>query len=311
MSAIPRSDEQAAQHAAGRRAEHAKWILLGSNDGELDAYHASVGQVRGGQERELIQRERPAEPGWVHEAQALLRAIFESLEQPHERRHALRSAEVQGALQPVAPLSADRDDDGVVWKHNAAREPDGSRLGVDLRQGVHMQLGVVICSDLGKLEEVGLRKFKGCRHRERLVDELAVRGDEVHLHRDLHQRAQRQQRLDRRDAPATDNDASGDFAIRSVVPLSAWSVGCGLGFCADRLAQCEIQATHGRNATPTKWSPQPRKADVVTGKLRNPKPAWDITDLLRGGTPMSPVTLPAKFRLTITPNGSHRRWASS
>ena len=78
-----------------------------------------------------------------------------------------------------------------------------------------MQLGVVICSDLGKLEEVGLGKFKGCRHRERLVDELAVRGDEVHLHPDLHERAQRQQRLDARDAAATDDDALG--TPRSVV----------------------------------------------------------------------------------------------
>ena len=63
LESYPAVREQVAQHAAGRRAEHAKWIFLGSNDGELDAYDASVGQVRGGQQRELIQRERPAEPG--------------------------------------------------------------------------------------------------------------------------------------------------------------------------------------------------------------------------------------------------------
>ena len=55
-----------------------------------------------------------------------------------------------------------------------------------------MQRGALICSDLSELEKVCFGKFKGFRHRERLVDELAVRRDQVHLHHDLHKRAQRQ-----------------------------------------------------------------------------------------------------------------------
>ena len=104
---------------------------------------------------------------------------------------------MQRALQPVAPPSADRDDQGVVGKDAAAGKSDAPVLGVDACQRVYVQLGALLVGDLGEIEEVGLGEIKGRRHREWLVDELAVRGNQVHLHPDLQKRAQRQQRLDR------------------------------------------------------------------------------------------------------------------
>jgi hypothetical protein len=94
---------------------------------------------------------------------------------------------------------------------------DAPALGVDARQRVYVQLGVLLAGDRGEIEEVRLGEIKGRCHREWLVNKLAVRCNQVHLHDDLEERAQRQQRLNSRNAAATDNDTP---RISGSVPLS-------------------------------------------------------------------------------------------
>jgi hypothetical protein len=51
--------------------------------------------------------------------------------------------------------------------------------------------------ETGDVEEVRLGEAEGLRHGERLVDELTIRCDKVHLQPNRQQRAQCQQRFDR------------------------------------------------------------------------------------------------------------------
>ena len=91
----PPVGEEPAQHLARRGTEDRQWILLGRDDGQLDAGHSSLGQMRGGEERELIQWQRPTDRGRVDEAQPLVGASLESLEQGAELGYASPSGEVQ------------------------------------------------------------------------------------------------------------------------------------------------------------------------------------------------------------------------
>ena len=116
--------EQVAEHAAGRRPEQRERIRLGARHGQLDADHAGVGQMRSGQQRELVQGQRPVQAGGVDEGQTLNRAGHQPLEHGSKRVHVSRSAEVQRSLQPLAPAGAERDQQRVVGEASA---PPASR----------------------------------------------------------------------------------------------------------------------------------------------------------------------------------------
>ena len=114
---------------------------------------------------------------------------------------------MQRALEPLATPRSDGEDQGVVGELRAAREMHAVVLAVHPLQRVHVQLRALVRCDLSQLGEVGLGEIEGLSHGERLIDEMAIRGDQVGLG-DGQQGAQRQQRLHPGDAAAGDDHAS-------------------------------------------------------------------------------------------------------
>ena len=69
-----------------------------------------------------------------------------------------------------------------------------------------MQLCVVLVRERHQIKAARLRKIERLGDRERLVDEAVVGGDQVDPRGEPEQRPQREYRLDRPDATATDRD---------------------------------------------------------------------------------------------------------
>ena len=81
---------------------------------------------------------------------------------------------MQRSLQPFAAARADRDHQGVVGELAADREVCLASGGVDAVERVLVQRRFVLAGDLGELEQMRLGKVERRRHRQRLVDEVAI-----------------------------------------------------------------------------------------------------------------------------------------
>ena len=221
--------EQAAQRARSGAAEDCQRVLLGRHDDELAADHAHVREVRCSQQRELIQRQCPRVPRRAHEAHTLVLAPLQSLEERAIGANVGRATEVQSTREPLDRPRADSDEHGVVRQRRSARQLDRAALRVHGRERVGVHMGAVVRGDLGEVEVQHVDHAERRCDRERAVDEIARRGDDVDVDSHLDVCMQSDQRLEPRNPSTADHDA-----LR--------------------------RSRHGRHAKPRNPSRQPRKA---------------------------------------------------
>jgi hypothetical protein len=114
---------------------------------------------------------------------------------------------MQRTGEPRTPSRADRHDHAVVQQPGSAAKGNTPLVRLDRFQRRDTQLRATLSGDRGKIEQTRLCQAERLRYRQRLVNEAAVRSDQVHTGSAPEKRAQSQKRLDRRDPATTDSDA--------------------------------------------------------------------------------------------------------
>ena len=214
--------EQSAQQPAGRRTERFERLGLVGHDAQLDADHARVREMPGGEQRELVQRQRPGVLGRLREREPLLLAAIQAVDELAQRGHVGGASEVQRTRQPGSPSRAHRHDEHVVLEPLAALEDGVPAHRIDCYERVAVQPCVGLARKLGELEQPRLGQVERRGHRERLVDVARVGRDQMQPGRRARERAEREHRLDRAyPAPADDHARHGGQ------PLALAAVRCG------------------------------------------------------------------------------------
>ncbi len=159
-----------------------------------------------GQQRELVERQRPAQAGARDEGNAAHIAALDVLDDPAEQLVHAAVVDHDAVCEGGARPRPDRDDQRVVVQLGAALGVCDAPLGVDMREAVGDHLGAGLRGD--PRDRVAARR----RQRERLadghraVDELGVRRHDRDRDEFAGEVRERQRRLEPGDAAARDHD---------------------------------------------------------------------------------------------------------
>ena len=190
--------QQARERVGGHRPEDVQRPRLGRDDREL----GSVRELMRGEQRQFVERQRPAGAGRQREQHPLARPAQRSL----DRARAQRPAERGRAGHALDRSRPGGNDQAVIADPYAVRGPDLVALAVH-----HAEGSMTTCDP--EVREPAQRDPRGAlaaergQHRRRALHEIVARGE--HLEGDAipRERVQGQDRLDRGDAAAGDEDA--------------------------------------------------------------------------------------------------------
>lgn len=164
--------------------------------------------MRPGQQGEFVERQRPADTGRKGEGDLPELPCERLFEKRGEREPVLRAAEGECAGHRFERPGAERKQKHVVPEHGTIHGAERVLVGVDPR---HASLAQARSSRLDERPErkpPHLADPERLRDRQGVVRKVGFRGDELDQEPVLGERAQRQCRLERRDAAAGDQNAS-------------------------------------------------------------------------------------------------------
>ena len=205
--------EQLADEATGAFAEHLEWRALVGDQRPLHLPAPQRRRVCGREQRELVQRQRPAGLGVQSEGHAAHVAAAHLLEQLAERPHVGRSAERERTVHRLHRRGAHGQQQRVV----AQRAPTLGVQPVALRlhggDAVTKVVGAVGGGQVAHVDPSRMGEAEGLGHRQRAVGEVALGLEQLHVHARSGQPVERQQRLEPGHAAAGYEHAQGALAL--------------------------------------------------------------------------------------------------
>ena len=199
--------QQVSDDAGGGGSEEGQRLVLGGGECQLGAYHAVVGDPRCCEQRELVERQRPARPGRDREEHVVDRPRFQICQQRTIVLDVLGAPEREPAGQPLLRDRAGSEHERVVVEFFAIGQRDAMGVGVYARDCVaHVAHAMGLLEPVER-KPVRRRVAKRLHDRQRPIHEMVLACYEVDLDLDrLGERPQREHRLDRAHAAAGHDD---------------------------------------------------------------------------------------------------------
>ena len=256
--------EQVADDPAGGGAEKRQRLALGGGEGQLGADHAMVGDPCGGQQRQLVERQRPARRGRDREKHVVDGPRFQLGQQHTVVLDVLGSPERQRARQPLRRERAGGDHERVELQFAATGQRDAMGVAIHARERVAPVTHAMGALKPIQRQPIRRRVAEGLHHRQRPIQEMVLGRYELDLDRErLGQRPQREHRLDRTHAVAGHDDPR--TGSHRWVPF-----GHDASLVADRRAIAVTRTGHARGLLNGWQSPfdRPRTGGRRTGCRR-------------------------------------------
>ena len=175
-------------------------------------------QLGGGEQRQLIDRQRPLDRGGDGEDDSAHLACLGGEQQLLDLCVIANPAVGQRPRQRRVGGRTDREQQGVEGDLRARLRIGDPGAGIDAAKGIPSMRGMDVTADVVKRDRRGRGDPEGFRDGERGQDELVVRGNELELDAPVRQLVERQHGLHRRDAPSGDHDLELPFILHLLLP---------------------------------------------------------------------------------------------
>jgi hypothetical protein len=199
--------EHRPQCRAGGGPEEPKRIRLRCHDGQRCVRDASVTEVDRGHHRELVYGQRPRCLGGDREDQPSGLAALERVEDGADLGDLRGTGKVDGTRHHRSRHCADSEDQGVVRRFLAAIEQCDTPGRIRSDESSASEVGALIACDGGEVTRTGAAEAERPGDGRGAVDEGGTWSDQLDGHLLTDEVAQREQRLDRGDTPARDDDS--------------------------------------------------------------------------------------------------------
>jgi hypothetical protein len=178
------------------------------HDGQLDVGPVALGEEGVGEQRELVQRQRPADGAWKGEDEPAKLALDRPREQLAVALDVDEPTEGEGSVQCLARTRTAGDQERVVLELGASRRQEEVLRRVDGREPVEREAGSEAGGHAAEVDALDLPGSERLGDREGPVPEVRLCGDQVDRHAVPGERPKREERLEPGDAAACDDHAN-------------------------------------------------------------------------------------------------------